>query len=270
MRLTSLAAVVLFSSVALVGCGDDGGGITISKDKATTTVGSDGTDDGASSDDRNALIDYLADSEANVIDADQAACVADTAALSATGYGVARKASDLDLSDFSADDADELAKAFDQCIDFDQLVATFGDQMTGQAELTLTDDEAACAATEFAKGYSGSGDFIRNVSQMGDDEAGVKIFEALGPCLSDESAVAFMTGIVSSQGEDAATAQCVSKAVVGEMGAEAMLKGFAEAGTSGTSPDLERAMTTAIVGCGGSAEDVPAETLPDIGGGLSG
>lgn len=275
MRLASLAVLALFSSVALVGCGDDGGGgIEIADDTATTTEAEQGSDGGESAGDTDALIDYLADSEANIIDTAEAECVAEAANdLSADGYDVVAEGDDLDLSDFSDDDADVLAAAFDECIDFDDLVTKFGEQMTSQAELPLTEDEAQCAAAGFAEAYEGAGEFIREVSSLSDDEAGVQIFEALGPCITDESAVAFMASIMSGQGQDDTTSQCVAEAVVGQLGAEAMLDGFAEAGVSGSSPELEGAITEAITVCGdagGFGGDVPVDTIPGIGGGLSG
>ena len=60
MRLASLAVLALVSSVSLVGCGDSGGGITISKEPAaTTTAADDDNGDSGSDDDRQAVIDYV-------------------------------------------------------------------------------------------------------------------------------------------------------------------------------------------------------------------
>jgi len=281
----SVAVLALFSSVALVGCGGGGGDIEISKDQPTTTVESDGGEsdggesDGSSSGSRDDLVDFLADSEAGVISPDEAECIADSVdGLSEDAYGIAADGGDLDLSVFSDDDADTLVAAFDDCIRYDDLVERFAEQMTSQAGLPLTDDEGACAAATFAEEYGGSGEFIREVSALGDEEAGVKIFEALGPCISDESAVGFLTQILETQGQDETVAACVAEAVVDDVGAEAMLKGFAEAGTSGTSPELEGSMTSALLSCGGDdfgagddfGSDDSMTTIPGIGGGISG
>ena len=110
------------------------------------------------------------------------------------------------------------------------------------------------------------------VSAMDDDEAGARFFEALGPCMTDESAVTFLAGILSSQGQDEATAQCVAESVVGSAGAETMLGWFSEASTSGDSSELEEALSRGLLDCGVDTGDgsAPVESIPSIGGGISG
>lgn len=276
MRLASLAVLALFSSVALVGCGDDGGGISISKESATSTTAADDDngDNGepASDDDRQAVIDYVIGVGEENIDPESGECVADAVVgdLSTDGLDTIRQGDEFDLTDFGSDDTDLLVGALDDCVDLDQALRAFSEGISSQADLPLTEDEAQCVSAGFAADYTKAGEFIAAISAMDDDEAGTTFFAALGPCMSDETAVAFLTEVMSSQGEDDVTAQCVAETVVGTVGAQAMLEGFAEASTSGSSADLEAALTQAIVDCGGSAGDEPVETIPSIGGGISG
>mgnify|MGYP000880083126 CR=1 FL=1 len=75
-----------------------------------------------------------------------------------------------------------------------------------------------------------------------------------------------------TNGQDEATAQCVAESVVGSAGAETMLGWFSEASTSGDSSELEVALSRGFLDCGVDTGDgsAPVESIPSIGGGLSG
>ena len=275
MRLASLAVLALVSSVSLVGCGDSGGGITISKEPAaTTTAADDDNGDSGSDDDRQAVIDYVVGVGEDNIDPEAGECVADAVLgdLSADGLDTIRDSGEFDLTDFGSDDNDLLVGALDECVELDQALRAFSEGITSQADLPLSEDEAQCVSGGFAEEYTKAGEFIAAVSAMDDDEAGARFFEALGPCMTDESAVTFLAGILSSQGQDEATAQCVAESVVGSAGAEPMLGWYSEASTSGDSSELEEALSRGLLDCGVDAGDgsAPVESIPSIGGGISG
>ena len=276
MRLASLAVLALVSSVSLVGCGDSGGGIPISKEPAatTTTAADDDNGDSGSDGDRQAVIDYVVGVGEDNIDPEAGECVADAVLgeLSADGVGTIRDSGEVDLTDYGSDDNDLLVGALDDCVGLDQALRAFSEGITSQADLPLSEDEAQCVSGGFAEEYTKAGEFIAAVSAMDDDEAGARFFEALGPCMTDESAVTFLAGILSSQGQDEATAQCVAESVVGSAGAETMLGWFSEASTSGDSSELEEALSRGLLDCGVDTGDgsAPVESIPSIGGGISG
>ena len=275
MRLASLAVLALVSSVSLVGCGDSGGGITISKEPAaTTTAADDDNGDSGSDDDRQAVIDYVVGVGEDNIDPEAGECVADAVLgdLSADGLDTIRDSGEFDLTDFGSDDNDLLVGALDDCVELDQALRAFSEGITSQADLPLSEDEAQCVSGGFAEEYTKAGEFIAAVSAMDDDEAGARFFEALGPCMTDESAVTFLAGLLSSQGQDEAKAQCVAESVVGSAGAETMLGWFSDASTSGDSSELEEALSRGLLDCGVDTGDgsAPVESIPSIGGGISG
>ena len=275
MRLASLAVLALVSSVSLVGCGDSGGGITISKEPAaTTTAADDDNGDSGSDDDRQAVIDYVVGVGEDNIDPEAGECVADAVLgdLSADGLDTIRDSGEFDLTDFGSDDNDLLVGALDDCVELDQALRAFSEGITSQADLPLSEDEAQCVSGGFAEEFTKAGEFIAAVTAMDDDEAGARFFEALGPCMTDESAVTFLAGILSSQGQDEASAQCVAESVVGTAGAQTMLGWFSEASTSGDSSELEVALSRGFLDCGVDTGDgsAPVESIPSIGGGLSG
>ncbi|MFN8051161.1 MAG: hypothetical protein U0Q22_07000 [Acidimicrobiales bacterium] len=278
MRIASVALLALVSSVALAGCGSDGGGITISKDRPTTTSDSssdDGDGSDRSADERDALISYVVGADSTIMDDSQGECVADSAIsdLSDDAFDTFAAGGDFDLSKFSKSDAKAIVAGLDECVDIKDALAAFSEGISSEAGLPITEDEAACTSKEFAAEYDGAGQFIEAISSMSEDESGAKLFEAMGPCLSDETATAFMSSLLVDQGMDQALSDCVAQNVVGELGAEGLLKAISEAGTSGGSKALNDASASAGASCAASGlggAGGGTVTVPPIGGGLSG
>lgn len=274
MRLASVAVVALLSSVALVGCGDDSGGIELSDEQASTTtevvedVEDTDTDSGDDAEAREAIVTYIAGSNGSLIDRVSGQCVADALLgdLSADGLDTITAGGDFDLTAFSTSDADLLVSALDECVDLEDAAEAFADGITEEASLPVTEDEAECASAEFASEYAGAGEFIAAVTSMSEDEAGGKLFEALGPCISPESAVGFMTTILGEQGLDPALSECVATKLVETLGVEGLMAGIAATGSGGDSTDIETASADAGAAC--AAEGLGVD--PGVGGGLSG
>ena len=278
MRLASVAVLAMLSSVALVGCGGSEGNITISKANTTTTAADDSGDDGDSgssgdASDRDALIDFLVDEDDSAIERDGGECVADAVIddLSADGIQAVRDATGFDLTALPDDDRQLLVDALDGCIDMDDALTKFAEGISSDESFPITADEAACAAKEYSKEYGGAGEFIEAVSTMSEEDAGVKLFSALGPCMTPESAVAFMTSLLSDQGLTGDLASCVAQAIVDDLGVGPLLEAIAASGTGGDSSVLQDASAAAGAKCAteGAGGD-PSVTIPPIGGGLSG
>jgi len=269
VRIKSIALLALVSSVALVGCGgDDKGGINVSDKKTTTTEASaeDDKSSEASDEDREAVVSYIADSPNDFGDEDAGECVADAILgdISADGLATIKDGGDFDLENFSDDDGELLISGLDECVPLDDALDAFAEGIASDEQIPLSAEEARCAAEEFAQDYSGTGEFIREVSAMDDDESGMGILSALGPCMTPESAVTFMSTIMGEElGEE--LGQCVAQSIVDQLGVEGMLKAFADSATGSDS-----ALTTASEA---AATECAAQGLaPDagVGGGLDG
>lgn len=271
MRLASVAVLALLSSVALVGCGDDSGNIELGEGRATTTEATETTVEESDADpaDREAIVGYIAGADGSIIDRVAGQCVADAVIddISADGLDTISAGGDFDLSDFSSEDGDLMIAALDECVDIEDAAASFAEGIMSEDGLPISAEEAECAANEFAAGYDGSGSFISSVIEMDEEESGAKLFEVLGGCISDESAVNFMAAILGEQGLDDSLATCVSGHLVTELGAAGLMEAIATSGSGGNSEELESLSAEAGAACAGSMEG----TLPsDIGGGLSG
>lgn len=258
MRLAALAIVALCSSVALVGCGDTGGNISksgASGDASTTTQadsGDDGGDTGDSDDpDREALITYVAGSDGNQLDRQQGDCVADAVLddISDSGLSTVRRGGDFDLTTFESDDADLLVGALDDCVPLEDAVSSFQEGISGDAAFPLSDSEAECTSLSFSKEYKGSGEFIAAVTAMSEEEAGSRLFDAMGGCISVDSAKTFMTSTLSGQGMTDELSSCVAGYIVDQLGVEGLLDAISESGTTGTSKTLEDVSVAAGTEC---------------------
>jgi hypothetical protein len=270
-----VAVLAFVSSVALVGCGDNGT-ISISKEDTSTTVADDTGDDSgdASGDDREALITYVLGEENPLGDEAAGECVADAILdqLSPDALDTVRTGGDFALSPFSEEDAALIVGALDECIDLEDAVATFAEGIASEDSLPLSEDEARCAATEFAAEYTGAGEFIAAVGAMDEDESGERLFTALGPCMTDESAVTFMSTLLVEQGMTDELATCVAQGIVDRLGAASLLEAIASSATGGDSSALEAASEEAGADCAseGLGDGGGSVTIPPIGGGLSG
>lgn len=275
MRITAVAVLALVSSISLVACGDDSGGISIAKDRTTTTeadTGGDEGDDPATGDDadRQAFIDSMLSSGAP-FDEDQAACVADETLgnISESGRETILSDENFDLTDLESDDSDVLIDALDTCVPIDDLAVEFVDQTVSEIGIELSDDEVACTADAFASEFSGTGEFMRSAAEGDTDAAVGQLFTAMGSCVSDETASTFFSASMANTSIPPDVAACIADDIVGQLGAEAFFQVFLEAGT-GDGSELESLTAEAAVRCGAgdvSGDEIP---VPSIGGGLGG
>lgn len=282
MRRTSLAVLALVSSLALVGCGDDSGGVSLKSDRTTTTEsggdgGRDEGDDGGEGNavddaDREAFIEDILSSD-SPFDRDQAECIADEVLpeMSDEGRETMASDSDTDFADLSTADGDALAGGLDECVAVDDLVGLLVTGMVDEIGMPMSDDEIACSGEALGSGYSGAGDLFRTMSEADEEDVALDVFSAMGECISDETAIAFFSTTMSDTGASAETSDCIATTLVDQLGAQAFLEMFIDAGT-GSPEDLESMTMDAALSCDptggfGEGEDIP---VPSIGGGLGG
>ena len=163
--------------------------------------------------------------------------------------GTIRSGGDFDLTSFGTDDVAVIVEALDTCVPLDSAVAAFAEGVAGTDGLPITVAEATCASTEFASEFGGAGQFIEAVSTMTEEESGSRLLTALGGCITDEGAASFMTNILAGQGMDQETANCVATSLVDILGKEELMAAIVDAGSNGSSAELETATTSSATAC---------------------
>ena len=277
MRRFVLALGVLVFSVTLVGCGGDSGKITIA-DEATPTTDAEEVDEPSSGGDAESVLrDWVFGGDGSNMDEAQGECFIEqaVAGLSEESSAALADAGDLDTASLTDDERTVIVDALDQCVDPDEVLAEFTEGLTADGELPLTDGEATCATETLASSFASIGDLIVSMDASTEDESGVLLFEALGPCLSEESTAAFVSSLLVGEDLDQATADCVTAGLIAEFGSQGLLKEFAASATPEGSQTLEDATALVSTTClaGGAPSDVPVDgniTVPDIGSGIGG
>lgn len=279
MRLTTLTAVVVVGSLSLVGCGSDSGGIT--KSKAPATTSSSSSKSSASGSDEAAIVAFFTDGGDEMVTEDEAACMAKGLDLSDEGMTTIRDNSGGDLTAFSKSDAAAIVKAIDDCVDFDRMAEALGATITASSGLKISDDDATCAAKAMASNYEGPGEFMQDFTSMQQEDVAGMMLEALGGCLSEDSATALVADLLIKQGQTEEASNCVARKLVTSMGAGPLLKAFVESGKGSVDQDLATQMATGMIACGvdptaGGSSDGSGSTgsgstdSGSVGGGLSG
>lgn len=277
MRRFVLALGVLVFSAALVGCGGDSGKITIA-DAATPTTDAEAADEpSAGGDAESVLRAWVFPEDGSEMAEDQGECFIEQVlgALNEDSLTALADNGVLDTASLTDDERPVIVDALDQCVDPDEVLAGFAEGLTADGELSLTDDEATCATETLASSFASIGDLIVSMDASTEDESGVLLFEALGPCLSEESTAAFVSSLLVSEDLDQATADCVTAGLIAEFGSQGLLKEFAASATSEGSQTLEDATALVSTTClaGGAPSEVPVDgsiTVPDIGSGIGG
>lgn len=270
MRRFAFLALVGLSTLLLASCSDDSGDI-VQADGPTTSVKpttSDASDSSASDDQHETLVAYLSGDEASFAGDDEASCIADEIEdeLSDESFEGIADSEEFGLTDFAKADVDRVVAAIDDCVDLDDAVDAFGEGIASADNLPMTADEASCAAESFAEDFEGAGEFVEAISDMDEEEAGVKMLESMGDCISDETAVTFVEQIIQQQGASKADSTCVAEEAVGAMGKSDLMTAIAAMGAGDTTGAKAAAFTKALT----AAANTCGVTMGAPGGGIGG
>lgn len=284
MRRFAFLALIGLSTLLLAGCGDDSGDIveadnsptTEKRDSADTTVPDDSGDDEVSPGQHETLVDYLSGDESSFAGDEEAQCIAEQVEneLSDDSFEGIADSAEFGLTDFADEDVERMVAAIDDCVDLDDAVNAFGEGIASADNLPMTAEEANCAAESFAADFDGAGEFVQAISEMDEEEAGIKMLDSMGECISDETAIKFVEQIIQQQGVSKADSNCVAKESVNALGKTDLMGAIAAMGAGDTTgakaAAFTKALTAAATTCGVNLGAGAGGSGGGVGGGIGG
>ncbi len=236
-RILSSGVLVMSLALFAAGCGSDEKAVISSSknaNSATSTTPADGdtTTTKKSATKRGEKKQKVEDSLGNsLVGADGAACISSAVIdsnISDAGLDIL-STSDPKLDTLSSSDRREVVAVFAQCIktaDFAPLLtesfAKGVNNSTG-GTLAFTSDETSCVAQELDSNYPSSGEAIFAFVDAGEDPT--VVFDLLRPCMSEPTAIEFLTASFAKGG--LTNAECVATSVVAALGVPAVIDGLA-------------------------------------------
>ena len=231
------SALVISIALFAAGCGSDEEAVTSSSKSATgatstTPADGDPTTTRKSDTKRGEKKQKVEESLGNsLVGADGAACISAAIVdsnISDAGLDIL-STNDPKLDTLSSSDRTEVVAVFAQCIktaDFAPLLTESfakGVNSSTGGTLAFTSDETSCVAQELDRNYASSGEAIFAFVDAGDDPT--VVFDLLRPCMSETTAIEFLTASFAKGG--LTNAECVATSVVAALGVPAVIDGLA-------------------------------------------